>query len=119
MSDKVRSFDLINPVLHRGSMSSQIIAALGDVLELAFNGTFVRVIPNPSSKRDAFLVPMSNVKKLVIVDEAAEAAVAKAKADAETVRTRHEAKNSAPKSVLKGIEKFVKDENGQIKTVII
>ena len=118
MLARIKEASLINPIMHRGSMATTLNCGNGDVMEA--DGAFVKMTPNPSTGKDAFHIPMSNIKRLVFVDEEAEARRAentkKSEAEkAEVVKKAQVAKRLA----LKGIEKFVKNPTtGQIETVI-
>lgn len=115
---RIKSFDLVNPVMHRGSMVTQIAGAYGDELYMAHTGLFVNVIPNPTSNKEPYSVPMSNVKKVVFYNEAVEAKkVEVAKVEAAKVEEAKAEEKKQPR--LLGVEKLYKDKDGTIKSKII
>jgi len=120
---RLKSVSFVKPVFFNGQTVHQVIQQFGDTLEA--DGPYVKLIPNPSKKRDTVHVPMTNIAQMTIIDPVAE----RAREEAELLKKLEEderirvAATVPPKPLaakIKGIVKFVKDpDTGEIveKTV--
>jgi len=117
---RLRSVVVIKPVMHRGQMQTQLTAQFGDCLHTHALG--VEVVPNPTAKRDPFVIPYANVACFTPIDEekALERELA-AEAEAKAAAKIAAKENVVPKgSVLKGVSKFVKNpETGAIEEKVV
>lgn len=113
---RVKQVSLVYGTMFDGATVQQINCACGNTLTL--EGTFIKASPNPSRKKDTILIPMSNVKSFVVIDEEAEAlkqlelevAAERANKEIEVIKVK---KASNPGT--NGVIKFVKDKStGQI-----
>ena len=120
---RVKTAHLVNSVFFNGSQQLQLILTGGVRLEMSFSGLFLIAIPPAASGKDTLHIPMQNVKGLVFIDEAAEAAKKIAIEDAalEAATKPPEAKPAKPpKSALKGVIKFVKNpDTGVIEEKLV
>ena len=117
---KLKKAEFIAPVSSRGSMVQSIAynPVIGDEIHLLDNG-FVEVRPNPTAKKDAFLVPLSNIRSLVVLDvEFEEARKAEQLASAEKAKAAQVKAKEIKQDALRGVEKLVKGKDGAIKSVL-
>jgi hypothetical protein len=108
-TQKLKQVVLVHSVNFTGPADLTLFSRGGDTLELDRTLDCVIAIPNPTRKRDTLIIPLTNIKSMTILTEAAEILIAEKEKPLPP---------PAPKPKFKtalGVTKFVKNDDGTIE----